>query len=464
MPNDEANISNLIEKKFKNNKLELKIISYCLQKNHDSIFLIDKDALCIEVHRIVWEILRKEKFEMPVDILMQNIKKSVKEDDYEIYKIQIKKIYETDLENVTKKNIEKLVSKLNELYKSRKLMNEISDIVTNIETFNLDSRIFNLKNIILNTSVKSKDIIDYVEDYHKRRDHLKEVASDPHRLSGIPTGIKEFDELSGGIMRGEFCIVAMGTGQGKSLTLGNFGINAFSKNYNVFVATLEMSNRQYAYRADSRIARIEYQKFRTAELNIFDYENWEKKIDKIKRVKDNFFKIGYFQRGSSVNDIISECYKLQEQEEKYIDFLIIDYLQLLSLDVSRGSNKNWDSQSDIAWQIKEVAQSFNDNRGIAIVTANQLTDEGINAKKINVTHLKYSRGTAEVAPLILSISQNKEDELQDILKLWVIKCRDIEKPKLPILLYPNFKYMILDDKEKRKEMEEKDRSLEDDDE
>ena len=37
--------------------------------------------------------------------------------------------------------------------------------------------------------------------------------------------------------------------------------------------------------------------------------------------------------------------------------------------------------------------------------------------------------------------------------MWILKCRDFKKQTDPIKLYPNFKYMNIDDQQRRQEAE-----------
>lgn len=446
MEKENIDLENLIEKKFRNVSLEIKIISYILQKDCKIAFFINVKTFTIEPFQVFLQISRKNKMEYPKKILWQTVKEMIEEDEEEIYISYIKKIYNADLKNITVKNIEKLCSKLLEHQNSRKFIYAISDTISDISQFNLEKTRFKFRNLLLNTDVKIRNSINYVKDFEKRRDHLKEIAKNPKKLAGVPTGIKEFDDLSGGLAKTEFGIIIAGTGVGKSLMLGNFALNAFFQNYNVVIATLEMTNEQYAFRLDSRAARIDFSKFRKSQLDIYDYERWESKISGYKKRKNNFLRIVSFPRGSTIHDIESECYKIQSQEDQQIHLMLLDYINLVAI------NKTWEAQTDTAWEIKELSQGFNEGLGLPIWTAGQLTDEGKKSKKITTSHVKYARGVAEAAPIILAIAQNEEDKIQDIFKMYNLKCRDFPKQESPMILYPNFKYMEIDDS-LRREME-----------
>lgn len=443
-------LENLIEKKFKNISLETKIISYILQKDHKVAFFIDDETFTVECFQFFLNIVRKSKMEYPKSVLWQSIKPELEDDELDIYKTYIMKIYKADLKNITLKNIEKLCNELLKLQHSRKIMNTVSEVITDVSKFNLDDVKFKLKNVLLNSDPKTRNSIDYVKDFGKRRDHLKEVAKNPKKLAGIPTGVKEFDDLSGGIMRTEFGVVVAGTGVGKSVKLGNLAMNAYYRGYNVVLATFEMTVRDYAYRLDSRNARIDFSKFRKAELNIFDYEKLEEKIQRYKDKKKNFLKIISFSRHDTFRDIESAMYRAQDEEKQEVDIFLADYINLVSPE-EKSKGQDWKNQTDAIWEMKGLCQDFNDGLGLAGWTANQLTDEGSKAKKITTGHMKYARGISEAAPVIIALSQSENAKIENIIEMWVIKCRNFEKQTKPILLYPNFNYMQMDDPGRRLE-------------
>jgi replicative DNA helicase len=442
---DQIDLENQIEKKFRDVLLESQIISYILQKDHKAAFLVDENSFTIEPYQFFLTMSRKNQMEYPKQTLWKIIKKEIPDDDFDIYKKYIIKVYDAKLKNITPKNIEKLCNKLLELQHSRKFMNLIADTISDVSKFDLENSKFKFRNMIMTSDIKIRSSIDYVKDFPQRRDHLREIAKDPKNLAGIPTGIKDFDKLTGGVMRREWGIIIAGTGTGKSVSLGDLATNAYYRGYNAVIATLELGNREYSYRLDAKNTRIDYSKFRKAELNIFDYEKWEVKMERYRMRKNNFIRIESFPRGSTIGDIESSLYRIQAEEEQKIDLLLLDYITLVSPTQAYGSHKDWKSQTDVAWELKELCESFNDGLGIAAWTANQLTDEGLKSKKINTSHMKYARGISEAAPIIIALNQSEESKLQDIIEMYIIKCRNFEKQNKPIILYPNLKYMTIND-------------------
>jgi len=109
----------------------------------------------------------------------------------------------------------------------------------------------------------------------------------------------------------------------------------------------------------------------------------------------------------------------------------------------KGSSKLWESQVDIAWELKEIATDFQEE-GVAIWTGNQVTDEAEGASELKKKHIKYGRGIGEVAQIVLGLIQDQDDALENVMKLQTLKLRDLHKIN-PIILRPNFDLMMLND-------------------
>lgn len=440
----ELNFDDAIEKKFRNIKLESYVLAYVLRRDHSIIFSFDRDCFTIEPYRVIYDLVKKSKMEYPKDILIQTLKENSDKDKISIYKNYVERIYEQKLKNINHKNIDKLVFKLKNLNETRNLLATIGDIVSNVKDFDIEDAKRKLyKSILVGTQLDGKFKGDYIEDYGERKEYLQKIKDNPKILAGVPTGIKRFDQLSGGLMKGEFGVVIAGTGGGKSVALTNFATNAWLKGYNVLFVSIEMTKLQVQFRIDSRLTRIFHTKFRKSELDDEDEGRWDRVINKLKDKRNNFFEIICLPRGCCTMDVEKEANKIQAIRENNVDLIVIDYLNLMTAnEIRKDAQKDWKYQSEVAWNIKTMSIEFN-GTGIPIWTANQTTDEGMQSKKIETYHMKYARGISEVAPVIISLNQSIDDQLEDIIRLWIIKCRDFEKIKEPIILHPKFNWMLL---------------------
>lgn len=438
-------IENIIEKKFRNLNLEAKILSFCLRRNHHCIRSLDNDLFTIEPFKIILSLVRKNNMIFPKDILISKVKKEVHENQLDVYEDYISKLYKVNLSHVNLKNIDKLISDLKEIHNSRRMVKLVNDeIIQKIDNFDPNDIKKKMKNIFLDTSNSNKKYRgELLEDFEERRQLILNKKSDPRNFMGVPTGIKEFDRVTkGGVMKSEFATVVGKTGTGKSIMLGNLAINAWKLGFNVLFVSLEMTKHQVQFRMDSRITKLLHEKFRGGTLTEQEIILWEQKIKKLRNKKKNFLEIICLPRGCCANDVEEEALRIQAKRDQKIDLLVIDYLNLMTSNDGKGNKRDWKYQADVAWDIKSLAAEY-DDYGIAIWTANQMTDEGMKAKKTEVHHLKYARAISETFPIIVALNQSVDDYLQDIMKLWIIKCRDFGDIKKPILLRPKFDIMVL---------------------
>jgi archaellum biogenesis ATPase FlaH len=443
LENIEQEIDKAIEKKFRNLRLEYKAISYLIRKNYNPINSLSRNFFTIEPLQVFFDIVSKNQITFPKDIFWQYVKKNVGRDQHDIFKNYVKKVFKEPVTDIDKKSFDSLKFELGKLLESRVIMKATGDMIYDLENFNVD--IAKRKYREAAAFSANYDILergDILGNFENRKIALKRIQDNPS-LGGVKTGIRRVDDLSGGIMPGELGILIAPSGIGKTFLLGNLALNAWKEGKNVVFISLEMGLNELQYRFDSRITKILYSKFRKAELTKKEFDDWTKKIDWLKKRKKNFFEVVCLPRKCSANEVEEKLVEIQNETGQETDLLIIDYLNLMVDNKSKyDSNKKWESQADVAWDIKEFIRTFN-GKGIPCWTANQLTDEGTTAKKILGKHIKYARATLEVANFVFGLNQGTDEELEDILNLWLVKCRGAQKTKKPIILHPRFDVMTL---------------------
>ena len=74
-------------------------------------------------------------------------------------------------------------------------------------------------------------------------------------------------------------------------------------------------------------------------------------------------------------------------------------------------------------------------------TASQITDDGINAKALNLSHVKYARSIGETAPIVVGLLQDEDDEIEGRIRLQVLKLRNSPSTGDMIPLNPNLELM-----------------------
>lgn len=158
---------------------------------------------------------------------------------------------------------------------------------------------------------------DYYADPEGRLLDLK------NKNGGTGTGWKSIDDkLYGGFNRGELNIFAGGSGAGKSLFLQNLALNWSYLGLNGVYFSLELAEGLCAKRMDSMVTGIESKEI---------YRNLDEVVMKVSMKGKTSGKIQIVQltAGVTVNDLKSWLKEFQIQSNKKIDFVIVDYLDLM---------------------------------------------------------------------------------------------------------------------------------------
>jgi replicative DNA helicase len=182
----------------------------------------------------------------------------------------------------------------------------------------------------------------------------------------IPTGIREFDAVNGGAMRGTHWVMGGPSGEAKSMTAQNIAMNIASKGFRVCFWSLEMQEpmcwtRSLAYLSGVSITAMEMRQISDSK---YDYI-----LDCYKVFQASMRKLGGCFR-IECPDVTPTMDKLLAQSLPYgYDVLVIDYLSLLD---GMSGDDYWRKLGEAA----RLAQSHaiaNDN---VVLTVVQTDDEG----------------------------------------------------------------------------------------
>ncbi|MBW2982662.1 hypothetical protein KY343_07290, partial [Candidatus Woesearchaeota archaeon] len=387
----------LIEKKWRDLKLERKFVAYIIRRDYTFVDQLSADVFTSRFYKIFFDIISEKRTTLSKHLLKKVAHQRVPEDDVESCDVFIDKIYSTKIKSTTKKNLKILIDELKKLYESREIITAVGKVIENVDNFNLDkSKEVLRKSLLIESSIVNVEASgDYLEGYERRKKVIKDFQKNPDLSTGILTGIRKFDKISGGIQKGELGIIMAQSGVGKTVCLGNFGMNPwYFSHKNIAFFTLEMTKRQIEFRLDARAAKVQHQKFRKYLLDREDFEKWDKIMKRLREEHDNFFEIIKMPRHTTPDQIEEECKRLQDRKKKKIDLILVDYINLLLPNKMRykSSQRDWENQGDAAYDLKNIAVDFNAGEGVPIWTPNQVTDSFDPKKgRMEVRHLKYSR-------------------------------------------------------------------------
>ncbi|NBR62115.1 MAG: hypothetical protein EBT86_10875 [Actinobacteria bacterium] len=217
---------------------------------------------------------------------------------------------------------------------------------------------------------------DLGTDYFENpRERLLELKSNNGQLS---TGWPNLDKiLYGGFNRGELQIFAGGSGSGKSLVMQNLSVNWMLAGLNGLYITLELSEGLCSMRIDSMVTD-------TSSKEIFkDIDNVDMKL-RIVGKKAGHFQVKYMPAQSNVNDIRSYVKELQIQTGRRIDFLCIDYLDLIMpVSAKVSPNDLFVKDKYVSEELRNLAKELN----VLFVTASQLNRSAVEEVEFDHSHI-----------------------------------------------------------------------------
>ena len=201
----------------------------------------------------------------------------------------------------------------------------------------------------------------------------------------ISTGWKGLDKkLYGGFNRGELNVFAGGSGSGKSLFMQNLACNWIEKGLNGVYITLELSENLCAMRFDSMLASI-------PSKQIFkDVDTVSTKIAVLGKKYGNL-QVKYLQAQSTVNDIRAYLRELQIQTGRRIDFLLVDYLDLIMpVSVKVAPSDVFIKDKYVSEELRNLAQELQ----ILFVTASQLNRSAV--EEVDFDHSMIAGGISKI--------------------------------------------------------------------
>jgi archaellum biogenesis ATPase FlaH len=226
----------------------------------------------------------------------------------------------------------------------------------------------------------TKDLgTDYFDDPRARLMALK------NNNGQNSTGWPALDRLLyGGFNRGELQIFAGGSGSGKSLFMQNLAVNWAQAGLNGCYLTLELSEGLCSMRIDSMMTN-------TSSKEIFkDIDTVEMKV-KMMQKKSGGLQIKYMPAQSTVNDIRAYLKELQVKTGKRVDFLCVDYLDLIMpVSAKVSPNDLFVKDKYVSEELRNLAKELN----VLFVTASQLNRAAV--EEIEFDHSHISGGISKI--------------------------------------------------------------------
>lgn len=182
-------------------------------------------------------------------------------------------------------------------------------------------------------------------------------------LTGLDTKFDELNRYTNGLQPSELIIIAARPSMGKSAFALNIATNVAKMKERPYVAffSLEMGSDQLVGRMLSAESKVHSTKIRTGHLDRMEWRQLNLAQETLSKLNILFDDAGTVK----ITDLRQKCRKLAQ--EKRLDLVIVDYLQLLS--GSRNDVNRVNEVSEISRTLKEMARELK----IPVVALSQLS-------------------------------------------------------------------------------------------
>lgn len=317
-------------------------------------------------------------------------------------------------ETPTATNVDYYIKIVNDKSILRKLIDEAnaiaslgynSDLPLNETLEKAESKIFNVaKNRQASEFKTMNEVLSEVQN------QLEKLSSNRGKISGLPTGLYDFDELTDGFHENELIIIAARPAMGKTALALNIATSiARQTKKTVAIFTLEMRAEQLVTRMISSLGQIDAKKLQNGSLQ---NQDWKRVNEAMSQLAELNIYIDD-SPGVTIADIKAKCRRLASLDGN-LGLVLIDYLTLIN-SVNRYGGNRQQEVSEISRSLKTLALELK----IPIVTLAQLsrTPELRENKRPVLSDLRESGSIEQDADLVAFIYRddyyNEESKIDD---------------------------------------------------
>jgi replicative DNA helicase len=231
----------------------------------------------------------------------------------------------------------------------------------------------------------------------------KRVQAGLSPITGVPTGFPRFDEMTLGLQPGALVIIAARPSVGKTAFALNMASHACLRaEKKVAFFSLEMSADQLATRMLSSEAKLDWKAVSKGRLSTHDWEKIGHHTSKLAAgqmwIDDNFV--------LTPMELRARCRRLK-QEQKGLDLVVIDYLQLMQSPSGRRDQSREREIAEISRSLKSLAKEL----GVPIVALSQL-NRSVEKRKGDLPQLSDIRESGAIeqdADMVVFLHRKDEE-------------------------------------------------------
>lgn len=284
----------------------------------------------------------------------------------------------------------------------RNLLEQVNELHALISRHDVtDTQITRAIRSIGETSVGNKMESRTIGEYGRMAiDQITASAEAGRDVPGLPTGYRDLDRITGGLFGGQFIIIAGRPAMGKTSLALNIGEHvAAAEDKFVQIVSLEMGGEELAKRMLAGASGIDSSKLKTGALN---KEEWDR-LAKAGVYLDSL-KIDLSDSGTLDYDKLIQSVK-QSARKGRIDLLIVDYLQLMNINIPGARGNRQVQISEISRGLKALAREL----GIPVIALSQLSRklEERQDKRPLLSDLRESGAIEQDADVVLFVYRDE---------------------------------------------------------
>jgi archaellum biogenesis ATPase FlaH len=252
----------------------------------------------------------------------------------------------------------------------------------------------------------------------------------------VSTGWPSVDKLLyGGFSRGELNIFAGGSGSGKSLVMMNIALNWLQAGLSGVYISLELSEELTSLRTDAMLASMSTKDIRK------DIDTATLKVKMVGKKSGNY-QVKALPAQSNINDIRAFLKEYQIQTGKQVDFMMIDYLDLLMpVSAKVSPNDLFVKDKYVSEELRNLAKEL----GILMVTASQLNRSAVEEVEFDHSHISGGISKINTADNVFGIFTSRAMKERGRYQIQCMKSRSSTGVGMKVDLEYNIETMRITD-------------------
>jgi replicative DNA helicase len=294
------------------------------------------------------------------------------------------------------------------------VMETLDSVVSCVEGENIDKAMAELQVGMAEIQKRASGVNDHFDAFGDWTQTYNEVAARHDRvtkfgMSGVPSGFKTLDDVTGGFQPGWFSVIAARLGQGKTWTGIRCAFAAVCTDHDVAYYSLEQSRHQVAMRVHSFAAK-KYGQYLFNSLDLsrgkgFDLAEYHDFLKDLKGQVGGRLWINDTSRGQVTPAAIASAYEIHQP-----DIIFIDYLTLM-----KTNGDDWRATAALSGEIQGVAQQYQ----VPVVGMAQVNRLGAGKEPPGAENLSQADAIGHDADLLVTMAKQSDS----VMKLRIAKFR-----------------------------------------